>query len=354
MCGVKVSGASQFLAAEIPLLISTRLQPGAERAEGPQRFQPFAGSKVVALLGQAVETAAACPAPNTGLGLATLRRTATLWHMSDSITTLGIIAGNRSLPLLVARQARAGGVQRLVAVAFEGETDPELTKLVDDIVWLKVGQLSKMIGAFTERGVAHCVMAGQIAPKNLFDLRPDLRAAMMLLKLPEKNAHTIFGAIADELKKDSVELIAATPWLQPLMPANGFHLGPKLSAAQKADIAFGYRIAKEISRLEIGQTVVVKHGTVLAVEGLEGTDKCLARGGEMAGKDGGAVAVKVAKERHDQRFDIPCVGRQTVEACAAAGVAVLALEAGKTLLLEQEEVATLAQARRFTLTTIDG
>ncbi len=272
--------------------------------------------------------------------------------MRDSITTLGIIAGNRSFPLLFARQARALGVQRLVAVAFEGETDPELACLVDDIVWLKVGQLSKMIGAFTGRGVAHCVMAGQIAPKNLFDLRPDLRAAMMLLKLPEKNAHTIFGAIADELKKDGVELIAATPWLQPLMPASGFHLGPKLSDEQKADLAFGYRIAKEISQLEIGQTVVVKHGTVLAVEGLEGTDKCLTRGGELCGKDRGAVAVKVAKEKHDLRFDIPCVGRQTVETCAAAGVAVLALEAGKTLLLEPEEVGALAKTHRFTLTTI--
>ena len=274
--------------------------------------------------------------------------------MSDSITTLGIIAGNRSLPLLLARQARALGVKRLVAVAFEGETDPDLARLVDDIVWLKVGQLSKMIGAFTGRGVAHCVMAGQIAPKNLFDLRPDLRAAMMLLKLPEKNAHTIFSAIAAELEKDGVELIAATPWLQPLMPATGFHLGPKLSGEQKADIAFGHRIAKEISRLEIGQIVVVKNGTVLAVEGLEGTDKCLARGGELSGKSRGAVAVKVAKERHDLRFDIPCIGRQTVETCAAAGVAVLALEAGKTLLLEQAEVATLAQTHGFTLTIIDG
>lgn len=274
--------------------------------------------------------------------------------MSDAITTLGIIAGSRSLPLLLARQARAQGVPRLVAVAFEGETDPALASLVDDILWLKVGQLSKMISAFTDRGVRHCVMAGQIAPKNLFDLRPDFRAAMMLLKLPEKNAHTLFGAIAVELQKDGVELIAATPWLQPLMPTTGFHLGPKLSDEQKADTAFGYRIAKEISRLEIGQTVVVRKGTVLAVEGFEGTDECLTRGGKLAGKDRSAVAVKVAKERHDLRFDIPCVGLQTVETCVAAGVSVLALEAGKTLLLNQEQVGILAQAQRFTLTTIGG
>ena len=141
--------------------------------------------------------------------------------MTDSPATLGIIAGNRTLPLLLARQARSLGVKKLVAVAFEGETDPTLAALVDDIVWLKVGQLSKMISAFTDRGAKHCVMVGQIAPKNLFDLRPDLRATMMLFKLKEKNAHTIFGGIADELKKDGVELIAATPCLQPLMPAAG-------------------------------------------------------------------------------------------------------------------------------------
>src|SRR6266404_6888650 len=113
-------------------------------------------------------------------------------------STLGIIAGNRSLPLVFARQARSLGVRHLVAVAFEGETDPNLAPLVDEIVWLKVGQLSKMIAAFTERGVKHCVMAGQIAPKNLFNLRPDLRALALLWRLKEKNAHTIFGAVADE------------------------------------------------------------------------------------------------------------------------------------------------------------
>src|SRR5712671_5568906 len=152
--------------------------------------------------------------------------------MTDTIATLGVIAGNRSLPLLFARQARAVGVKRLVAVAFEGETDPALAELVDDIVWLKVGQLSKMISAFTERGVKQCVMAGQIAPKNLYDIRPDFRAMGMLLRLKEKNAHTIFGGIAEELKKDGVELIEATPWLKPLMPGTGFSLGPKLSGKQ--------------------------------------------------------------------------------------------------------------------------
>jgi UDP-2,3-diacylglucosamine hydrolase len=269
------------------------------------------------------------------------------------LDSLGMIAGNRSLPLIFARQARSLGVKRLSAVAFDGETDPNLASLVDEIVWLKVGQLSKMISAFTSRGVSQCVMVGQISPKNLFDLRPDLRAMTLLFKLKEKNAHTIFGAIADELKKDGVELIAATPWLQPLMPGTGFVMGAKLSSAQQEDVAFGFRIAKEVSRLEIGQIVVVKNGAVLAVEGFEGTDRCLTRGGELAGKDGGAVAVKVAKEKHDLRFDIPCLGPQTLEVCAAANISALALEAGKTLLLEPEVCEQLARKHKIALTTVD-
>lgn len=273
--------------------------------------------------------------------------------MNIAPESLGIIAGNRSLPLEFARQARAAGVKRLVAVAAENETDPALAGLVDEIVWLKVGQLSKMIAAFTDRGVKQCVMVGQIAPRNLFDVRPDLRAMAVLFRLKERNAHTIFGAIAEELKKDGVELIEATPWLAPLMPGAGFQLGPRLSDAQRADVEFGYRLAKEVSRLEIGQLVVVKQGTVLAVEGFEGTDKCLARGGELAGRDGGAVAVKVAKASHDMRFDIPCLGRQTLETCAAAGISVLALEARKTLLLEREACEALARKCKITVTTIE-
>lgn len=271
--------------------------------------------------------------------------------MPESLNSLGIIAGNRSLPLELARHARAAGIKKLVAVGFENETNPELEKLVDELIWLKVGQLSKMISAFTDRQIGKCVMVGQIAPKNLFDLRPDLRAVTMLLKLKEKNAHTIFGAIADELKKEGVELIEATRWLKPLMPGKDFLIGPKLTEEQRSDICFGYKIAKEISRLEIGQTVVVKGGAVLAVEGFEGTDRCLTRGGELAGKNGAAVAVKVAKQNHDLRFDIPSIGARTLEVCRDAKISVLALEAEKTLLLEQDLVEGLARKNRISITT---
>lgn len=241
------------------------------------------------------------------------------------------------------------GVRRLVAVAFDGETNPDLTQFVDEIVWLKVGQLSKLIAAFRDRNITQCVMVGQIAPKNLFDLRPDLRALGLLLRIKEKNAHTLFGAVADELQKDGVTLIPGLPWLKPLMPKPGFRLGPPLTEAQSEDVAFGYRIAKEISRLDIGQTVVVKNGVVLAVEGFEGTDACLGRGGELAGKGGGAVAIKVAKKNHDMRFDIPCVGPKTIETCGKAGIRVVAIEGGKALVLEQREAELLSARHHVTL-----
>lgn len=269
--------------------------------------------------------------------------------MSDA--PLGLIAGSRSLPLLFAREAKRDG-RRVVAVGFEGETSPDLASLVDEIVWLRVGQLSAMIRAFTGRGVRECVMLGQIAPKNLFDLRPDLRAMGLLFRLKEKNAHTIFGGIGDELGKDGVKLIAPLRWLQPWMPSPGFHVGPKLSDRQREDAEYGLRIAKEVSRLEIGQSVVVKDGSTLAVEAFEGTDGCFERGGRLAGKAGGAVAVKVAKEGHDMRFDIPCVGPKTIEVCAANGIGVLAIEAGRTLLLDQPELEALAVAGKVAVLAV--
>jgi DUF1009 family protein len=269
--------------------------------------------------------------------------------MDPSANLLGLIAGNRSLPLMFARQARLQGVKRIVAVAFENETDPALAELVDEIVWLKVGQLSKMIEAFTKRGVTRCVMLGQIAPRNLFDVRPDLRALSLLMKIKSKNAHTIFGALADELMKDGVEVIEPLTWLRPLMPEKGFALGPKPSGEQQDDLDFGFRMAKEVTRLEIGQTIVVKDGAVLAVEGFEGTDNCLRRGGELAGNAGDAIAIKVAREKHDMRFDIPCLGAATIRTCHEARIAALGFEGGKTLLLDREELETLVKKHKISL-----
>ena len=145
--------------------------------------------------------------------------------MTKTPDKLGIIAGNRSLPLLLAKEARSVGVKKLVAAALENETDPALADFVDSIEWLRVGQLSKLIELFKDQDISHCVMVGQIAPKNLFELRPDLRAVKLLATLKDKNAHSIFGAIADELDKEGITLIDPTSWLKPAMPELGFRLG---------------------------------------------------------------------------------------------------------------------------------
>lgn len=266
---------------------------------------------------------------------------------------IGLIAGSKSLPFLFAREARRRG-ETVAAVGFEGETDPALVREVDSLEWVRVGQLSRMIRSLASRGVRRCVMLGQIAPRNLFDVRPDIRAMGLLLRLREKNAHTLFGAIGDELTKDGIELIPAVPWLSPWMPGAGYRAGAALTSKSLEDIRYGFRIAKEIARLEIGQMVVVREGTTLAVEGFEGTDACIERGGGLAGKAGGAVAVKLSKAGHDLRFDIPCIGPKTVETCARSGVAVMAFEAGMTLLIDREELETLVRTLCVSLVAVDA
>lgn len=266
--------------------------------------------------------------------------------------TLGIIAGRGSLPFEIARRARKAGVRRLVIVGFEGETHAELQDLADAMTCIKVGQLSKLIAYFKQHQIDQCVMGGQVTPSGLFHLRPDFRTAALLFRLKERNAHTLFGGLADELQKDGITLIEATPWLQDLMPETGFRLGSPLSIEQKSDVNLGYRIAKEVSCLNIGQSVVVKKGTILAVEGFEGTDRCLRRGGELAGKKGGAVAVKVAKENHDMRFDIPCIGETTVLACVESGIHVLGLEAKRVIILERKRIENLLMKHPFTMISV--
>ncbi len=270
----------------------------------------------------------------------------------NNIHSLGIIAGSRELPLIIAKEARRLGLTKIIAVAFHNETSPEIEALVDDVEWIRVGQLSRLIKIFSKRNISHCVMAGQIAPKNLFNFLPDLKTASILCRLKERNADTIFGAIGDELAKEGITLINALPWLGEAILDKDFHIGPELSKQQQQDIGFGFHIAKEVARLKIGQSVVVKEGTVLSVEGFEGTDECLVRGGALAGPKGGAVAVKVARENHDMRFDIPCIGRHTLESCARSSIAVLAVETSKTILLEREEVQSLSKAHRIAVTTI--
>jgi hypothetical protein len=261
--------------------------------------------------------------------------------------TLFLIAGNGSYPLLAVKGAREAGVGRIVAAAFEGETDPTLAGFVDEIHWMRVGQLGRMIDAAKKSGATDSMMAGQIAPGNLFDLRPDFHALLLLAKLKERNAETLFGAIAGELEKAGVPLLLATTFLKRHLAGEGLFAGPKPKTRTLEDIAYGLGIAKEVSRLDIGQTVVVKKGTVLAVEGFDGTDSTIRRGGELG--RGEAVVVKVSKPDQDMRFDVPVVGPRTLETAAAAGVTAIAMEAGRTLLLEADRLRELAATHHITL-----
>ncbi len=261
--------------------------------------------------------------------------------------TLFLIAGNGSYPRLAAKGAREAGVSTVVAAAFEGETDPALAGFVDEIHWMRVGQLGRLVEAAKKSGATASMMAGQIAPGNLFDLRPDFHALLLLAKLRERNAETLFGAIAGELEKAGVPLLLATTFLEKHLAGEGLVAGPKPKTRLLDDITYGHGIAKEVSRLDIGQTVVVKKGTVLAVEGFDGTDSTIRRGGEL-GK-GEAVVVKVSKPRQDMRFDVPVVGPRTLETAAAAGISAIAMEAGRTLLLDVDHLRELATQHNITL-----
>lgn len=268
-----------------------------------------------------------------------------------SETTIALIAGNGIYPETFVAAARKAGVKQLVAAAFTGETKTDLAQRVDAIEWFRVGQLSKMIAFFRREGVKQAVMVGQIAPRNLFDLRPDIRTLMMLARLKERNAESLFGGIADELKKDGIELLPATTFLEELLPPPGLVAGPAIKKRRWEDAEYGFKIAKETSRLDIGQTVVVKNGTVLAVEAFEGTNETVQRGGKLG--RGHATMAKVSKPGQDMRFDVPVIGPGTIETAAEAGVDVIAIEAGKTLLLGRDEIERLCSVSRISVVALE-
>src|SRR5437899_1129840 len=254
---------------------------------------------------------------------------------------LGIIAGNGVYPRQLADAARKAGVRKIIAAAFTDETDPALAQHVDLVEWMRVGQLNRLLKFFRDQKIHHAIMAGQIAPRNLFDLRPDWKALLLLAKLKHRNAESIFSAIADELAQVDVNLLPATTFLEDQLAEKGLIAGPKLSRSEEEDVDFGWKIAKEIARLDIGQTVMVKNGTVLAVEAFEGTNDAIKRGGALARKR--AVMIKVAKPNQDMRFDVPVIGIETIKAAADSKLRVIAVESGKTLLLERETIVDLAQ-----------
>lgn len=270
---------------------------------------------------------------------------------TSSVKALSIIAGRGAYPRNLAESARQQGVERIVAVAFKKETDPALAKLVDEIRWVHLGQLGALLDALSELAIPHVVMAGQIKPTHLFHLRMDKAMLQLLAGLKTRNAHTIFGAVGEALAQRQLTLMPASLFMEKAMPEAGVLAGHAPTEEQQADIQLGLRVAKETSGLEIGQTVMLKQGTILAVEAFEGTDETIERGGRLGGE--GGVVVKVAKRGHDMRFDIPVIGERTLRKLKGAKAAVLAVEAGRTILLDREELQRQAERQGLTMIAVE-
>lgn len=268
------------------------------------------------------------------------------------LDTVGLVAGRGEFPLQFCRSARSAGVRRLAVVAMHGETPPEIADFADHVDWVHVGQIRRSIRYLRAQAVAGVVFAGQIRPSRLFGgMRPDWTALRLLWKLQERNAETIFSAVAAEFERCGLHVLPSTTYMESCLAQVGVIGRVKPRRAQLADIEFGLRIAREVSRLDIGQTVVVKRGTVLAVEAFEGTDRAIARGGDVG--HGGVTVVKVAKPNHDVRFDVPCIGLRTVESLEHAGAKALAVHAGQTLFLRKAEVIAACDAARIAVVGFD-
>ena len=264
------------------------------------------------------------------------------------VKKLGLIAGNGKFPLIFAEEARREGF-KLVAVAHRGETLEEIETMVDEITWIYVGQLGKIIRTFKRAGVTEAVMAGGIRKVKLFgNFRPDLRGAKFLARVKSREDDALLRGVAEELEGEGIRVLASTLCLSQLMATEGVLTQCSPTAVQWEDVRLGFRLAKEIGRLGIGQTVVIKNQVVVAVEAVEGSDAAIQRGGTLA--QSGCVVVKVSKPQQDLRFDVPAVGIETIKKLHEVGGAVLAVEAEKTLLLEKE--ALLREAERFGIAVV--
>jgi len=259
-----------------------------------------------------------------------------------------LIAGGGLFPRMLAESARAGGVTWLSVIAFRGETGRDVVRLADEIRWVRVGALGELLEAVEAFGVHDAAMAGQISPWRLFCARPDPAMLELLHGLPAKNARTIFGSLVRLLEHRGVRVHPAGRFMGSSIPPPGLLSRRPPDARETADIELGRTAAKAISALEIGQTVVVKDGVILAVEAFEGTDAAILRGGRLGGP--GAVVVKTARTGHDMRYDAPVVGRRTLRTLRRARATALAVEAGRAILLERERL--IAEADRMNLAWI--
>lgn len=262
--------------------------------------------------------------------------------MQASAEKIGLIAGNGQFPKLFAKAAREQGLG-VIAVAHEGESLPGLDPLVEHLTWIKVGQLDTLVDTFHSQGVKRAVMAGGIDKASLIErFAPDARGIRLLERLGQWSDDALLRELATELGNEGIEVVESTLFLESILTREGVLTETEPSEQQWRDVDFGLNVVRGIGRFDIGQTVVVKSGMVLAVEAIEGTDAALRRGGELG--RGGAVAVKASKPGQDLRFDVPAVGIETVSVCVQAGIAVLALEAGKTLMFDRRDLLAAADA----------
>lgn len=261
-----------------------------------------------------------------------------------------MIAGGGQFPLLIAEAAKKEGM-RVIVVAHLDETDPKLSDRVDEIVWIKLGQLGQLIKAFKTRGVTEALMAGTITKKRMFEnIRPDLKGLTIMSKLAFFHDDDILRAVAKELAREGISIIGSTQFLPELIAPEGCLTARRPNKAEKEDIQFGWKMAKALGQLDIGQCVVVRKKTVLAVEAIDGTDATILRGGKLAQEK--AVVVKVSKPRQDLRFDVPCVGLETIRTLSRVNGAVLAVEAGNTLMFDKAEMITEADMRHIAIVSL--
>lgn len=261
--------------------------------------------------------------------------------MSEAI---GLIAGSGSFPLRWAESARRAG-HRVIAVAHHDETDPAIERVADEVVWVHLAQFGKMIGAFRKAGVSRAAMAGGITKVRIWGgVRPDLLALKHAGKIKSFNDDDLLRTIAAIFEEEGVAIVDSTGFCPDLLAREGAYGKRKPADPSLADIELGLRVAREIGRLDVGQTVCVKGLSVVAVEAVEGTDACIRRAAGLAGA--GLAVVKVAKPQQDMRFDVPCVGPQTVALLAEVEAAVLAIEAGRTLVLDEADLVARADRGR--------
>jgi DUF1009 family protein len=266
---------------------------------------------------------------------------------------IGLIAGNGAFPKLFARGAARAG-HRVVAVAHRGETAPDLIQEVDALTWVRVGQLGAILKTFKRAGVQQAAMAGGIDKRRLLShFRPDVAGLRLLWRLARRRDDAMLKALAGVFEAHGIRIIPSTAFVPEVLTPVGLlgHIRP--SAAARRDLAEGLRLAHAIGALDVGQTVALTEGTVVALEALEGTDGCIERAGALTGGRG-VVIVKAAKPGQDMRFDVPTIGPKTVATAAAAGVVALGLEAGRTLILQANETIEAANRAGMALVGLDG